>query len=175
VTDTAGGRASLVRRQVPTGQEEDVDRRQDLVIIAKTIIDSNLYMTLGTADEAGRPWVSPVYYATAEYREFFWVSSPEATHSLNLAARPQLAIVIFDFRAPVGAGQAVYISAVAEELGGNDLKRGIDVYSRRSQAHGAGGWTLDDVTLPARHRLYRATASEHSVLGEKDQRTPVCL
>ena len=84
-----------------------MDRRQDLVVVAKTIIDSNLYMTLGTADEAGRPWVSPVYYATAEYGEFFWVSSPEATHSLNLAARPQLAIVIFDSRAPVGTGEAV--------------------------------------------------------------------
>jgi pyridoxamine 5'-phosphate oxidase-like protein len=29
--------------------------------IARTIIDSNFYMTLGTADENGRPWVSPVY------------------------------------------------------------------------------------------------------------------
>ena len=32
-----------------------MDRRQDLGAIARTIIDSNLYMTLGTADEAGRP------------------------------------------------------------------------------------------------------------------------
>ena len=43
-----------------------MDRQQhpDLGAIAKAIIDSNLYLTLGTADEAGRPWVSPVYYAT---------------------------------------------------------------------------------------------------------------
>jgi hypothetical protein len=31
------------------------------------------------------------------------------------------------------------------------------------------------VRPPARHRLYRATASEHFVLGPQDQRTPVSL
>jgi pyridoxamine 5'-phosphate oxidase-like protein len=50
--------------------------QQELRAIARTIIDSNQYMTLGTADEAGRPWVSPVWYAAVEYREFFWVSRP---------------------------------------------------------------------------------------------------
>jgi Pyridoxamine 5'-phosphate oxidase len=69
--------------------------------IAKTIIDSNLYMTLGTADESGRPWVSPVYFASCDhYRDFYWVSSPDATHSRNLAQRPALSIVIFDSRVP---------------------------------------------------------------------------
>ena len=33
---------------------------------ARTIIDANLYMTLGTADETGRPWASPVYFARAD-------------------------------------------------------------------------------------------------------------
>lgn len=32
---------------------------QDLDAVAREIIDANLYMTLGTADETGRPWVSP--------------------------------------------------------------------------------------------------------------------
>ena len=34
---------------------EDLDR------IARAIIDGNRYMVLGTADQSGRPWVSPVY------------------------------------------------------------------------------------------------------------------
>ena len=58
-----------------------MDRPED---VARTIIDSNLYVTLGTADENGRPWVSPVWYASAGYAEFYWVSSPEARHSRNL-------------------------------------------------------------------------------------------
>ncbi len=59
--------------------------QQELGILARTIIDSNMYMVLGTADESGQPWVSPVYYASAGYKEFYWVSSPEVKHSQNIA------------------------------------------------------------------------------------------
>jgi uncharacterized protein YhbP (UPF0306 family) len=124
-----------------------MDRQQhlDLGTIARTIIDSNFYMTLGTADENGRPWVSPVYYAHEGYATFYWVSSPEATHSRNLVGRPEVSIVIFDSRTSVGCGQGVYISAVAEELMGADLDRGIAIFSGRSDAHGAGEWNVEDV------------------------------
>jgi uncharacterized protein YhbP (UPF0306 family) len=150
-------------------------REQDLASVARDIIDSNAYMTLATADENGRPWASPVWYAAEGYAHFYWVSSPEARHSRNLAARPELGVVIFDSQAPVGTGQGVYMSAIAEELAGTELDLGIGVFSRRSQAHGAGGWTREDVTPPARHRLYRATASEHYVLDDKDRRTLVSV
>jgi nitroimidazol reductase NimA-like FMN-containing flavoprotein (pyridoxamine 5'-phosphate oxidase superfamily) len=153
----------------------DHDQHLDLGAIARAIIDSNMYMTLGTADENGRPWVSPVYYAPEGYVDFYWVSSPEAKHSRNLAARPEVSIVIFDSRTPVGSGQGVYMSAVAEELMDDDIERGIAVFSRRSEAHGAGEWNLEDVRPPARHRLYRATASEHFVLDPQDRRMPVSL
>jgi hypothetical protein len=73
---------------------------EELRTIARSIIDSNRYMTLATADETGLPWLSPVWYAPAQYREFFWVSSPQARHSRNLATRPHLAIVIFDSTSP---------------------------------------------------------------------------
>jgi uncharacterized protein YhbP (UPF0306 family) len=153
----------------------DHDQHLDLGAIARAIIDSNMYMTLGTADENGRPWVSPVYYVPEGHVDFYWVSSPEAKHSRNLAARPEVSIVIFDSRTPVGSGQGVYMSAVAEELMGDDIERGIAVFSRRSEAHGAGEWNLEDVRPPARHRLYRATASEHFVLDPQDRRMPVSL
>ncbi|MGH3062028.1 MAG: pyridoxamine 5'-phosphate oxidase family protein [Gaiellaceae bacterium] len=111
-----------------------MSQNEELRAIAREIIDGNRYMTLGTADESGLPWVSPVWYAPAGYRELVWVSSPEARHSRNLAARPQVAIVVFDSHAPVGSGQGVYISAVAEELTGIELDRGIEIFTRRSQA-----------------------------------------
>jgi hypothetical protein len=145
----------------------------ELEATARNIIDSNLYMTLGTADGTGKPWASPVYYAPHEYTEFLWVSAPEATHSRNLAARPELGIVIFDSRTPINTGQAVYMSAVAEQLTGDDLDTGIEIFSRRSQQHGADAWTRADVLAPARLRLYRATAFETFVLDPNDQRIPV--
>jgi nitroimidazol reductase NimA-like FMN-containing flavoprotein (pyridoxamine 5'-phosphate oxidase superfamily) len=151
---------------------------QDLGAIARNIIDSNRYMTLGTADETGRPWVSPVYYAPAGYSEFFWVSSPEARHSRNLAVRPELSIVVFDSRAPIGTGQGAYMAAVAEEVTGAELMRGIEIFSRRSVEHGAREWTPDDVDETSSIRLYRASASEHFVVDpavSPNRLTPVTL
>ena len=81
----------------------------DLGEVARAIIDGNRYMVLGTADQGGRPWVSPVYYAPSGYSELFWVSSPKAQHSRNLAARREVSIVVFDSQAPVGDGQGVYM------------------------------------------------------------------
>jgi nitroimidazol reductase NimA-like FMN-containing flavoprotein (pyridoxamine 5'-phosphate oxidase superfamily) len=147
----------------------------DPAVLAREIVDANRYLTLATADGDGRPWATPVWYSHEGYTDFLWVSRPDARHSRNLATRPTLAIVIFDSTVPVGGGQAVYVEAVAEELGGAERERGIVVYSRRSEAHGAGQWRIADVTAPAPHRLYRATASAHFVLDPDDRRIPVQL
>jgi nitroimidazol reductase NimA-like FMN-containing flavoprotein (pyridoxamine 5'-phosphate oxidase superfamily) len=146
----------------------------DLAVVAREIIDANRYLTLATADGDGNPWAAPVWYAHEGYTDFLWVSRPEARHSRNLASRPRLAIVIFDSTVPVGGAQAVYVEALAEELSGAERERGIAIYSRRSQAHGAGEWRGADVVAPAPHRLYRARASEHFVQAN-DRRTLVQL
>jgi pyridoxine/pyridoxamine 5'-phosphate oxidase len=147
----------------------------ELAATARAIVDSNRYMTLAAADESGVPWAAPVWYATEDYRAFFWVSSPEARHSRNVAARRQVGIVIFDSQVPGGTGQGVYLSAVAQEVAGGELGKGIDIFSCRSEAQGLPAWTSEDVRPPARRRLYRATASEHFVLGAGDERIPVSV
>lgn len=68
---------------------------------------------------------------------------------------------------PVGAGQAVYVSAAAEELEVSDLERGVGVYSRASVAGGLSGWRPEDVRAPAPYRLYRATAADYWVRGPR--------
>ena len=149
---------------------------QDPAALARGIVDGNLYMVLGTADLAGRPWVSPVYYAHAAYREFLWVSAPDVRHSQNIAVRPELSIVVFDSSVPIGTGKGVYMAAVAQELVGADREEAIEAFSRRSLAHGGSAWTLEDVESPARLRLYRATATEHYVLeAHVDRRMAVSL
>ena len=152
--------------------------QQNLGDLARTIIDSNMYMVLGTADESGRPWVSPVYYASSGYMEFYWVSSPEVRHSRNIAVRPQVSIVIFNSQAPIGTGQGVYMSAIAEQLTGADLDHGIEIFSRTSLAHGGREWKPEDVEESTLYRFYRATASEHWIrdpVGRPDHRTPVTI
>ena len=137
---------------------------QELSQLARTVIDSNSYMALGTADETGHPWVSPVWFASEDYTRFHWVSSPDSRHSRNLAARREVAIAIFDSSAVPGTAEAVYVSGHAEELTGNELEGGIELFDRRSQKDIARVWELSDVQAPSLFRLYRATAAEHFVL-----------
>ena len=143
---------------------------------ARRIIDRSLYMVLATADAEGRAWPSPVYFAADGYRQFFWVSSREATHSKNIDARPQVGIVVFDSGVPIGTGQGVYMQATAEQLSDDELDRGLEVFSARSLETGGSAWSRDDLPPSGLMRMYRARATAHSMLakdGEPDHRVAV--
>jgi nitroimidazol reductase NimA-like FMN-containing flavoprotein (pyridoxamine 5'-phosphate oxidase superfamily) len=138
----------------------------DPAAVARRLIDANRYLTLGTADEEGNPWVSPVWYATSDHRNLLWLSSPEARHSSNLASRPRVSLVIFDSRALPGEAQAVYATADAAEVEPPDLEASLAIYSAASEAQGLPAWRLEDVRSPARLRLFRAQAREWFVLDK---------
>ena len=144
--------------------------------VAERIIEANVYMTLATADAEGRPWPSPVWFAHEDYTRFVWVSRPERRHSRNLAERPQASIVIFDSTPrQQGTPEAVYVDAEAAQIAEPDAERWVEIFSRRSEALGWPGLTVDDVRAPAALRLYLATASALSVLDENDNRIAVDL
>jgi hypothetical protein len=136
----------------------------ELADVARSVIDANRYMALGTADAAGHPWVSPVWFASEDYRNFHWVSSPDAKHSRNLAAHSEVAIAIFDSSVPVGGAQAVYMKGVAKELTGTELEKGLEVFDRVSRQDHGRAFGLDDVQGSSLFRLYRASVTEHWVL-----------
>ena len=138
----------------------------DLAAIARAVMDANRYMTLATADRAGRPWASPVFYATADYTEFYWISPPAAVHSRNLAQRPDISIVIFDSRVAEGAGQAVYMSATARPVAARDVGRALAVYP--GPADPGPPRTAEQVQEPAPYRLYQATVRERWILCPRD-------
>jgi Pyridoxamine 5'-phosphate oxidase len=145
----------------------------DLAAVARKIVDERLYMVLATADRTGQPWASPVYFAHRDYRDFFWISQPDATHSINLRDRREVGIVIFDSTVPIDTGQGVYVLGVARELPAHETGAGVEIFSERSAGHDGGELTVDDVSPPARHRLYQATAEAHFVLDEHDHRVEV--
>ena len=60
-----------------------MNQPDDLSEMARHVIDTNSYLTLGTTEPDGRPRLSPVYYTHVGYRDFYWVSSPEAHHSVR--------------------------------------------------------------------------------------------
>jgi hypothetical protein len=139
--------------------------------VVRGIIDAGRYMTIATADESGRPWGSPVWYAPDEYREFFWISSPDVRHSLNLAVRPEVSLVIFDSTVTPGEGQAVYMTAVAGAVADEGIERGMAVFSARSEAQGIGRWTVDDVSPTSGRRLYSAIVDRYWIL-DRDNPAP---
>jgi len=156
----------LASGRPPEAKEPTVTDR-DLGAIARGIVDANIYMTLATADADGQPWASPVFYAGDGAGSFYWMSSPEVVHSRNLAARPQVAIVIFDSRVEAGQGQAVYLSGTAAELSGDDVEPGLAVYPGPP----GRGWhpiTLDRVSPPSPYRLYRAVTTEAFILCPRE-------
>ena len=145
----------------------------DLRSHAAAIIEANGYMTLATADEHGLPWVSPVWFASADHHQFLWMSSPGARHSRNISLRPEIAIAIFDSQQPPGTGRGVYVAATAAEVPASELDDAIATYSQLSRSRGASGAARSDVEPPARHRLYRAVARERFVLSARDERVPI--
>lgn len=145
----------------------------DPAVIARKLIDSSQYLTLATADSAGQPWVTPLWYAHEDYTSFLWVSRPGARHSRNIATRAAVSAVIFDSAIPPGQARGICLEALAEELTGARRDRAIAIFSRRSRALGLSEWCTADVTAPAPHRLYRASASASFILAPGDQRLPV--
>jgi nitroimidazol reductase NimA-like FMN-containing flavoprotein (pyridoxamine 5'-phosphate oxidase superfamily) len=146
--------------------------------LARAIIDRIAYMVLGTADADGRPWATPVWFAYDGGGAFYWVSSPEARHSANIAVRPDVGIVVFDSTVALGTGQGVYVEARAEQLAEAELDEGLAVFSTRSVEQGGSAWPRETVTGETLLRMYRATATSYWMLakdGRPDHRVPVGL
>lgn len=148
---------------------------RDLGEDARQIIDANRYLTLATANGDGRPWASPVWFAHAAYAAFLWVSRPDARHSRNISVRPGVGFVVFDSTVAPGKTQALYVDAVAGEVGADDVESAIATYSARSEAQGIGPWRAVDVVGSAEHRLYRARTRSYSLLSGGDRRIAVDL
>jgi len=140
----------------------------------RQIIAAGRYMTLATADADGRPWATPVWYAPVGTHAFLWLSDPDVRHSRNIAARPGIALVIFDSTVEPGQSEAVYVDAVAEKVPKSDLDDALAHYDSHSTEQGLRSWTKEDVTGTADLRLYRARATTHHY-GVDSKRTQVRL
>lgn len=146
----------------------------DLVEHARELLAANAYLTLGTADAAGRPWVSPVYMAADGLQRFYWVSAIDARHSLNLAERPSVSLVAFDSTVQPYHGRAVYAEGEARAVQGDAIDRALTIYPGPA-SRGATPVTREDVTGSSPYRLYLATATEVWVLCPREPRMPCAL
>jgi uncharacterized protein YhbP (UPF0306 family) len=148
---------------------------RDPAAVARHIIDTNQYMVVATVNPGGTPWISPVWFAHDGYRAFLWLSRPGRRHSGNVAARPQVAITIFDSTQELGKGFGVTMEAVAAELGGPDLARAAEIVNEKSVAAGGGMFTVEQLGPGGTLRLYRAVATSQYVILGDDERIPIDL
>jgi hypothetical protein len=139
-----------------------MNTHDDLAAIARAAIDANRYLTLGTTEPDQRPRLSPVYFTHVSYRRFYWVSSPLAHHSRNVAGRPAVAIVIFDSTAEIGMGRAVYVDAIATEVSEDELEPAC-AEAFAAVDTGAHAFTPAELAGGAKLRLYRADATTHEL------------
>lgn len=135
---------------------------EDLTDRTRRVIDANRYLVLGTADQDGTPWTTPVFFAHDGYRTFYWVSAPDRRHCHNIASRPQVSLAIFDSSVAVGQAEAAYVAASAAELAGEEVQRAVGVLNDKlDDAHQLD---VGDVMGDGPFRAYCAVAVEHSVL-----------
>jgi ribosomal protein S18 acetylase RimI-like enzyme/nitroimidazol reductase NimA-like FMN-containing flavoprotein (pyridoxamine 5'-phosphate oxidase superfamily) len=139
-----------------------ITENSDLPGLVHAVVDANRYLTLGTSEIDGRPRLSPVYFTHRDYRAFYWVSAPEAQHSRNVAVRPDVSLVIYDSTAPIGKGQAVYLTAVANEVPRVELAAECAAAFSDPRA-GAVSFTPAELTAPSPLRLYRARITAYEV------------
>lgn len=86
-----------------------VIKRINLKRTAKDVIATNQYMTLGTVNENGQAWVSPVVYAYDASYNLYFMSLPDSRHGRNIGKSPSLSVAIFDSHQAFGEGIGLQI------------------------------------------------------------------
>jgi nitroimidazol reductase NimA-like FMN-containing flavoprotein (pyridoxamine 5'-phosphate oxidase superfamily) len=152
--------------------------------MARDVIATNRYFAVATIQPDGSPRVSPVFYNHHGHRAFYWVSSPGAQHSHNLAADPRVNAVVFDSSVPPPETRAVYLTGSAYEVAPADLETEIPRAFAPSEPKGGRAFSAQELSGEGDLRLYRleVTSAEVHARGRHpqwglgiDTRLPVTL
>jgi uncharacterized protein YhbP (UPF0306 family) len=147
---------------VPADGEVTAGRASSEWTTVPSLLGQHRYLVLGTADADGRPWATPVFYAADGEHRVLWVSAPDSRHSRNIAARPEVAITIYDTHAPIGGAEALYLEATAGYVADDDRDAALAVLnSRLPGTHQLG---TDDLAPSGPLRVYQAAITRHFVL-----------
>jgi uncharacterized protein YhbP (UPF0306 family) len=126
------------------------------------ILAANRYLVLGTADDNGDPWVSPVFFVLVDSNRVVWVSSPDSRHSRNIAGRAAVAITVFDSTVDVGQAQAVYFDADAARASSNETDAALQSLNARLPP--AKQLSPDDIHPRGPMVIYRADVRHRYIL-----------
>jgi uncharacterized protein YhbP (UPF0306 family) len=117
---------------------------------------------LGTADSAGQPWVTPVFFAPLDRDRVYWVSSPDSRHSRNITQRAAVAITVFDSTVAVGRAEAAYCDADAALATPDETDTALRALNLRLPQ--GKQLTVEDLQPHGPMAIYRADLRRHYVL-----------
>lgn len=95
--------------------------------IAKEIIQSNIYLTLGTSD-GEIPWTAPLFYACSNNYIFYFISQLDCLHVKHILHNPSVSFAIFDSHQKEGTGNGIQASGKAFILNNNELDEAFTYY-----------------------------------------------
>ena len=134
----------------------------DLAQRARTVLDAERYLVIGTVDPDGVPRVSPVFFTHDGYRDLYWVSRPDTHHSSNLMTWPWVSGVVYDSGSPVGEGRAVYVTGRAFEVPEDEVAQACEAAFAGLKPD-AQAFTSEELSGPESLRLYRLRVACHEV------------
>jgi nitroimidazol reductase NimA-like FMN-containing flavoprotein (pyridoxamine 5'-phosphate oxidase superfamily) len=126
------------------------------------ILDYNRYLVIGSVDEAGRPWATPVFFAPRDADTLVWLSSPDSRHSSNIERRPEVALTVFDSRVEVGYAEAAYFEARAERAERDDIHAALAALNARLPVDRRMG--IEEVAPTGPLAVYQAHVEHRYVL-----------
>jgi uncharacterized protein YhbP (UPF0306 family) len=104
---------------------------KDLNQLAREIVESNQYLTLGSCDKKGEAWVSPVVYVYDSDYSFYFISLPTSQHVKNFMGNLKVTFAIFNSQQMFGEGVGLQIEGVVKEVSLVKLPKIIKTYLTR--------------------------------------------
>lgn len=126
----------IEQREIP------VDLKQ-MMTITRQLLGASPLCSIASVDDDGRPHVNTAYFAWNDIFDIFWMSEPEARHSLNVRANGVVAIAVYDSNQVWGSpDRGIQLFGRARELKGKADREAKATYRRRFAAfseadHGA--------------------------------------
>lgn len=112
----------------------------------QSIFNENILGVLGTVNEDGSPWATPLHIV-ADDQAVYWFSSETAVHSQNIVRDSRVSLSLFSPDESQGP-KGVYVNGSAEKMTGEDVQKARDVFAERIGAFPAAFEAASAYRLP---------------------------
>lgn len=127
-------------------------------------LDEVVVMNVATVS-GEQPWCATVLFAADNAHEIFWLSSPDARHSKEIAANDRVAVTIAPPYQYGQAWQGLQIEGTVKEVAPEETEEQFQAYAERFRAH----YRLSDILNGMDNtRLYRLKPSLFVLYDEEN-------